>query len=164
MTKTHGSEVQGLIISYYMTSGAFNAQRDPNIFSTVATGPLLKAWLSIEMPTSTTSFYVTHSATIKEVHILEYTPERIKAVGCGHIDQDVVDSNGSYIRSLPSLTIMNIFVFISEDKKWKLYTMYPFGDSESALRDWSYVSPEEKQAIGDLQMYINTYSTCGLTS
>ena len=165
LTNTHGDEVRALITSYYIESGTLDAQKNPDSFSQIATGPLLRKITAL-MPTQevASTYYVTRSAAIREVHVLEYTSTRIKAVGCGQIEQELVNFDGTNASFLPLLTIMNIFVFIREDETWKLFTMYSFADSKSALRDWEYVSSEEKEAIGDIQTYINIFSGCGIGS
>jgi hypothetical protein len=162
LTAAHENEVRSIIETYLVESGELAVQKEPSRLSEFMTGSMLDAMLSFGTPEPGRSFYVTESVEISEVHVLEYNSSTIKAIGCGKLFTDEVTYEGQYIKSIQPLSIMQIFVFVQEDNVWKVFTRYDFGDTKGALRDWAYVSDEEKQALGDLQTYVDMYWGCGL--
>lgn len=161
LTSNHADEVKAMIESYYMRSGSLETLHNPSQLAQVAMGPLLETLSQFSPPESGQTLYVTRTVSITQVHVLEYTSSNVKAIGCGRLEQDEVTYEGEYIRSSNPFTLVNIFAFVREDGTWKLFTMYGFGDTKSAIRDWDYVSDEEKQVLGDLNSTIDLYwSSC----
>jgi len=161
LTIAHEAELHSMIVSYYLGVGSLSSRRDPNKNAEVATGPLLQRMLEFGTAEPGTSLTVITAIAIKQIHVLEYSSSRVKAIGCGILYSKLVSYEGEYIQSLRPMPFMNVFVFVLEDEKWKLFTHYFFGDQDAASRDWAYVSEEEKLAIGNLEEYMDTYWPCG---
>ncbi|MEP7292900.1 MAG: hypothetical protein ABI835_14045 [Chloroflexota bacterium] len=162
LTVSHEGEVRAMIETYYLGIGSLETQRDRSRIAQFATGPLLEALSEFDSYEADETLEVTRSISLDKVQVLEYTPTRVKAVGCGEFIQDEVTYEGEYVESSNPITLMNIFVFVHEDEVWKLFTMINFADTKGAIRDWAYVSEEEKEAIGDLQNIIDLYFGCGI--
>jgi hypothetical protein len=162
LTLGYGDEIRSLIEAYFMKSLSLAVQKEPDTRSEFETGPHLKAMFPFTTPEPVTRFHIATSVALDEIHVLEHTPSKIRAIGCGKVFTDEVSFDGDYIKTNTPFSIMQIFVFVREDNAWKVFTRYDFGDTKGAIRDWAYVSDEEKQAIGDLQMSIDMYWGYGL--
>jgi hypothetical protein len=76
------------------------------------------------------------------------------------IETKLTGPDCGYIIGEPRFNFTYFEVYVFEDELWKLYTGYHIGDVDGALLMWRYASEEEKQIVGDLRQYIDSYSTC----
>ncbi len=158
LTIAYGTEVYSIISNYERTSRSLEARLDRSILSNVMTGDLLKRRMAAQ---HLDTFHIMVDLDLREVHVLEYTPMQIKAIGCGSIDMNEVTLEGEYIRSLPNRIFQKFYVFVNEEGTWKLVTAASFEDHHTIERDWNYVDDRTKDLIGDLPSYAREYLTCG---
>lgn len=160
LTAAHEAEARSLIENYHLSIASNTNVRDSEALSEVMTGPLLGTLTASGTPVHESSFYRTRSIVLSEVYVVEYTPSQVKVVGCGELHDEHVYPQEERVELLPPYPLENIYVFVWEDEKWKLFTLYPLSDRDSALQSWTYVSEEERSAIGNLEDYFDLYLPC----
>ncbi len=93
---------------------------------------------------------VTKSAVVACIRVLEYSPERFKAIA-GVIEQvDKVTSEGEFKESLPYHKFCKVYVFLREDDAWKIAALFDITNQDFVPREWEHASPDLKSIIGDL--------------
>lgn len=145
----HGSEVRSQIENFESRWFSLEAHLDPGIQSELATGPYLEYFGNARQGASLYDepfWLVTTAAVVGNLRVLEYSPERFKAVACSVETTDKMTTDGVFIESLPPLDICGVYVFVREDDKWKLAGFFNTADP----RDWNYAPNWLKEIIGDL--------------
>lgn len=159
LTMLHEDEARSAITVYFTKVGSPEFRNDTERLSEIATGYFLTQ-LILTAPTS--SFFSFHNVNVEEVRVLEYTTDTLKVIGCGTHDIDEVTLAGDFIKSIPLRDFRGIFVFMKENRTWKLADAYDFMDINGGLRDWEYVSEQRKETIGKLPIYISQHYDCGM--
>jgi hypothetical protein len=159
LTETYGQEVQEAIERFQSEVGAFETERDPSILLDLATGPLLESLQAVRVPLADEpAWHVISSADVEGVHVLEYDPDRFRAIGCGVIERDKVNSAGRILESLPAQDFRTMYVFVREDGIWKAAAFLNFIDRSTFYRDWDYIPEWEKEILGNVPDYL--YQDC----
>jgi hypothetical protein len=136
LTVDHGTEVQQ-IVERTLTFHFLDRGDTPP--ESIATGPALEFFNRLSPPSK-------QGFTITSLYVIEYTPQIIKVSTCARFDGARFGRN-------------YFDVDLIEDGVWKLYTSYSISDPDSPWVIWQYASAEEKQIVGDLQQYVDDYST-----
>lgn len=156
LTEIHRKESADTIEQFQSVIGSFAANKDPNILAKFATGPYLQTLLdATELLRGESSWIVTSRAEVRGIRVLEYSPNRFKAIGCGFIYIDRVTSEGQLIRSLPVQEFRNVFVFVNENGTWKATATLSIIDRSNFDRDWQYVPDWMKDELGDVPSLID---------
>lgn len=151
LTQAHGDEVREVIEQYNARVGGFDTAKDPSLLSELATGPYLEYLRDAgESLSDAPSWYVTSSVHVEGVRVLEYTPDRFRAIGCGVLQIDRVTSTGQVMKTLPPSEFWAIFVFVREDGAWKAVAALDTIIRDTFARDWEYVPDWMKDELGDV--------------
>lgn len=153
LTETYGREVQATIENFESGWLSLETHKNPGIESELATGPYLdyfglarKGQAIYDEP----SWLITKSATVTRVRVLEYSPERFKAVAHVIAMIDEITPKGEFKQSLPPNRSCGLYVFAREDGKWKLAAYFNATDLRYVDRDWREAPDWLRQIIGDL--------------
>lgn len=161
LTAVHEGEARAAIERYYEVVGSLEADLDRGLRAQVETGPSLETALTFEYDEDDDTIYVNSDFTLDEVYVLSYTTSQMKVIGCGSIGTNVVNRNGELIESLDNFYFSTIFVFLQEDDTWKVATAFGL-DRDNLIHMFPYMSEWEREAIGDAESYVWTYSGCGM--
>lgn len=149
LTVVYGVEARNTIENFESKWLGFEAHRSPATQSGLATGPYLEYWGYAREGTALynePSWRITRSAFVKSVRVLEYNPERFKAVACVIKNSDEVTQEGVVNETLSPLEICGVYVFVRQDSVWKLAGFFNTADP----RDWDHAPDWLKQIIGEL--------------
>jgi len=161
LTTSYGEEARTALETYNAVSGSHYAELHREALATVVTHPWLDRLMEWEGPQRDDLIWVTRDFVILNLNMLEYTPERMRFFACTLAHIDVLTIQGEYVRSLPQQQGQTFYAFVREEAVWKLATAFGFWERDDALRDWAYVSDEERQLLGDVPGYIDLRFGCG---
>ena len=164
LTRSYGTEIRSTIELYHIRAGYSGFYRHPDELSTVVTEPYLDRLLSNDVYADKEYLTTTQQISISKVHVLDYTPIRFIAIGCGVLYEDKTTLEGEYVESFPPQKFENIYIFNQVNGHWKLLVTYDFRYRRSLIRDLEHAIGWEKEYVSDLVDYIprdNSYS-CSL--
>lgn len=154
LTEEHGAEVRRVIEDFQMRWHGLEAHVDPSIQAEVATGPFLRCHGNAgygEAIYDEPFWLVITSAKVKNVRVLEYSPECFKAVASVARTVDKIRPDGTVLESSLPAGHCGIYVFVREDGVWKLAGFFltdpPLDD---VVRDWHDAPAWLKEIIGEL--------------
>jgi len=120
----------------------------------VATGPYLEHSLNKELGGANYDepfWLVITLAEVRKLRVVEYSPERFKAVAAVERRFDRTTTKGEIIESAVPGAICAVYVFVREDQSWKLVGFFvTSGTSREIARDWDLSSQWLKDIIGGL--------------
>jgi hypothetical protein len=152
LTEAYGAEVRDAIENVKAKWSSLEAYNNPSIQSELATEQYVShnGYASLgEAIYNWTSWYVVKSVTVTRVRVLEYSPERFKAVACITELVDKTTTEGVFIESLLPQEYQSVYVFVHEDDTWKLAGGFNIS-LPNVWRDWEYASDWLKETIGEL--------------
>jgi hypothetical protein len=154
LIEVHQEEVISVVENIQSQLVSLESIQNPDILSEFVVTPYLEH-LSHSIPEkgricSSSECTIFNSVNISKVRILEYSPERFKAIGCGTAYMEVVTPGGEFIRSLDPREFRTLYVFVSVDNTWKLAGSFNITDQKDAYRNWDYAPAWLKQVVGDL--------------
>ncbi|MBN1452133.1 MAG: hypothetical protein JW963_14040 [Anaerolineales bacterium] len=159
LAERYGVEISDLIETFDVQWHSFERLKDCDANSTLVTeqfldtggGLCLSRWLVGPAAYST----ITKSAAVRQMRVLEYAPDRFKAlVTLDRVMQKVNVVTGAAVE--PTTTDVNcgIYIFIREDDVWKLDFFFWTHDFQVArdtiIREWSFATEEVGEDIGEL--------------
>ncbi len=156
LTETHGAEVSKIIKNLELKWHSFEAHINPTVESEIATEPFLSTFgyekfgdAIYDWP----SWSVITSAQVSAIRVIEYTPERIKALASvDRIFKDVTPE-GDVIKEARAEGTCGVYVFVRENDVWKLKGFFlTLGNPYDVDRDWEN-SPWLHEVIGELPPY-----------
>jgi hypothetical protein len=154
LTATYGSEVSSVIENFELQWYSLEAYVDPSVQSELATGVYLDYWGYARMGEAIydePSWSVITFADVKRIRVLEYNPERFKAVASVSRVFNDITSEGEIIRSSRPDGLCGIYVFIHKDGVWKLAGFFlTNGPPQDVERDWRNAPDWLKDIIGGL--------------
>ncbi|HRF98310.1 MAG TPA: hypothetical protein PLZ51_24045, partial [Aggregatilineales bacterium] len=133
----YDEEVSAIIENFELVYGSFEVKTNPSNLLDIVTQAYSE---KIEAYQPVDTVYVTDHILIKEIRVLDYSPSRIKAIGCGFIEASEQTLDGHPIRTFSRRFFQKIYVFEYENMIWKLATAYDFTDNDGGIRDWAYIS------------------------
>ncbi len=152
LTDKHGTEVRRVIEDFEMRWHSLEAHIDPAIQAEVATEPFLTWFGNAKYGRAIYNepfWLVIKSAEVKNLRVLEYNPERFKALASVARTVDKIRPDGMVLESSLPAGHCGIYVFVHEDGVWKLSAYFgtdpPMDD---VIRDWRYFP--WKEIIGEL--------------
>jgi hypothetical protein len=157
LTDTYGQEVGRIVADFKMQWQSLATFQDPESRWELATEPFFNEsdfnwWLWYIKQAKETN--VLKSVHIRHVRVLEYTPERFKAViTLDKIEDRIALPEATVLYADMALVDCGVYVFVRDDGKWKLSaSFYTYANSDAALeRAWDLYTPDEvKQVIGEL--------------
>jgi hypothetical protein len=107
-----------------------------------------RVYLSFIYPFDTWSG--TRSVDIKNLQVLEYGTERIRAVARVVILSDKITPDGKFMQSNLSSESCGVYLFVRKDNLWKLAAGFDMTRPQDVERDWAREPDWSKQLIGDL--------------
>jgi hypothetical protein len=153
LTGMYGAEVRTAIENFETKWFSREDHLDPKVQREIATDEFLR---SLEHTYDNTKPFgepyglVTKSAVVVSVRVLEYSPDRFKAVA-GVIEQvDEVTPEGELKQSLPYHKFCGVYVFLQEENVWKLAAFFDITNSDIVAREWDYAPGTLKLILGDL--------------
>lgn len=154
LTEEHGTEIRRVIENFEMRWQSLEAHINPGIQAEVATGPFLKCFGyggHGEAVYDEPFWLVITSAKVKNVRVLEYSPERFKAVASVARTFDKITPEERIIESSSPGGICGIYVFVREDGVWKLAGFFLTDPPpDDVVRDWNDSPDWLKEIIGEL--------------
>lgn len=153
LTAIYGAEVRTAIENFESRWLTLASLKDPSRQSDVATGLYLDYFGHARAGDAIYNdpfWLTTKSVVVGKVDVLEYSPQRFKAVACVVKMVDKTTTSGVFIESLPSREFQGVYVFVREENAWKLVGFFEITDPRSALRDWDHAPDWLRQVIGDL--------------
>ncbi len=154
MTQTSGAKVSSVIENFEMRWSSLEANLNPAIQSEVATGPYLEHFgyaRDGEAIYDEPFWLVIMSAEVRKVRVVEYSPERFKAVASVARTYNKTTTEGEIIDSGLSYPVCAVYVFVREDQTWKLAGLFlTGGTSEEVAREWDRAPGWLKETIGGL--------------
>ncbi len=159
LAERYGAEISNLIETFEVQWHSLETLKDCDAASRLATGWFLDMWvgkcfgLGLVEPAADST--ITKSAAVRQMRVLEYAPDRFKAlVTLDRVMQEVNVVTGAAVEPATSDVHCGIYVFVREDDVWKLevffLTDYPRASWDSILRDWRLAPEEVREAIGEL--------------
>jgi hypothetical protein len=159
LTETYGDEVREAIERFESGRSTVETHRNPDTLSEYFTGPFLEYMRDLDLEDNEPPWWVIGYVNVEGVRVLEYTPQRFKAIGCGLWYNGLVLPEGELYDTLRPWHFQNLYVFASEDDVWKAVTFIDIRDiRQNYYRDWTYVPDWEKEALGDVTLYF--YRDC----
>lgn len=157
LTDLYGTETQAVIENFESRWFTLDAHRNPSIQSDLATGPYLddQGFARRGQALYDEPWLITKSAKVTRVRVLEYSPERFKAVAHSVRMRDEITPAGEDQKSLLPYQACGIYVFLRKDGVWKLASYFNL-DPRYAERDWNNIPPSYwmRQIIGDIPDYL----------
>lgn len=154
LTATYGSEVSSIIENFELRWYSLEAYVEPSIQSEIATGPYLDHWGYIHLGDivyNEPSWSVITFADVKRIRVLEYSPERLKAVASVSRVFNDITSEGEIIQSSRPSGLCGVYVFTYENNVWKLAGFFlTDGPPQDVERDWRDAPDWLKDIIGEL--------------
>ena len=151
LTDAHGKEVRDVIENFELQWHSLEAYTDPNIQSGVATGQYLECYSNARGGISERPVLYTVSASVENVRVIEYSPQRFKAVADVIREMARAVPGGEILGVESSIQTCGVYVFVREDNIWKLLGFFnvglPYNDVAYA---WDYAPAWEKEIIGEL--------------
>ena len=155
LTETYGSEVRSIIENFELQWGSLEAHTDPSIQSQVATGPYLEYFGYARLGEGVYAqpfWLIATSVSVERVRVLEYGPERLKAIaGVAQEIAEVAPGGEGPQKSRGTLRTCGVYVFVREDTTWKLAGFFPIiNDPEDVASAWENGGQWLKDIIGGL--------------
>lgn len=154
LTQTYGAEVSSAIEDFESGWFSIEAHINPAVQSDIATGPYLEhfGYAHVGAALYDEPFWlVTTSAKVRKVRVVEYSPERFKAVASVARTYNKTTTEGEIIEFAKSDAVCAVYVFVREDQAWKLAGLFlTGGTSEEVAREWDLAPGWLKEIIGDL--------------
>jgi hypothetical protein len=150
LTEMHEEEARGAIENFELKRYSLEAHKDPSIQSQVVTGPYLNLGWGEEVYDEPFWLVVT-SADVEGIQVLEYNPERLKAVAFVDRTLDKTTTDEVVLESSLPAGRCGVYVFLREDNTWKLAGFFVLmGTPQEIERDWNYAPDWLKETIGEL--------------
>lgn len=157
LTEAHSEEVIRVIENFDMQWNRLAAFQNPEFQQELATAPFYRGedptWQE-RLPPNGIGIDIRKSTNVRQVRVLEYTPERFKALVTVDTVSDIISMPGETVISRDyALVECGLYVFVREDGKWKLAAyFYTDAPSDESIRNtWdNYPLDETKQMIGEL--------------
>jgi hypothetical protein len=154
LTDTYGDEVSGVIETFEGKWLSLEAHVNPAMQSELATEPYLEIYGYARMGDAIYDepfWLATTSAKALTVRVVEYTPERFKAVASVARTYDKTTTEGEIIAPSQSNGVCGVYVFVREDDTWKLSGLFlTGGPPDEVAREWGRAPRWLKDIIGDL--------------
>ena len=153
LTAQYGHEIQLIIENFELNWTSLEAHTNPDIQRGLATEPYLddfafeRAGLSIY---DDPFWSITKSAAVTHLLVLEYNPDRFKVVAHVTSGIDRITPNGDFIETYLPYKSCGIYVFVWEDRTWKLETYFDMTIPADVYRDWDNEPEWSRNSIGDL--------------
>lgn len=151
LTIQHGAEVRAAIENFEKNWLSLEAHTNPNIQSEFATGPYLDYWGNARQGDkiySQPSWLITRSATVTYLRVIEYAPERFKAVANVEQVTDEITPRGEFIKSLPRIEFCRLYLFVEAGSTWKVADLFDMTIERDIERDWENELAWEKKFLG----------------
>lgn len=140
LTQTYGEQVSEIIEEFELKRHSLDyIQGENNIYGTPIAEPG-SVWMIVT------------TASVKGIRVLEYTPERIKAIATVDRTYDERTIEGDMVNASLSDYKCGIYVFVNEDSTWKLagFFLTTPPRAGTVYNDWYYLDEEKKEFIGGL--------------
>ncbi len=150
LTAQHGQEVSRLIIDFERKAGSLDRHYNNDMLTEITTGPFLEYLARFE-PEKESYWLITTNVQIEHIRVLEYSPNRIKAVACMMREiEERTAITGEWIKSYSPNEICVLYVFSLENKVWKVAAVFNTTDPTKIDRDWTYAPDWLREVIGEL--------------
>ena len=151
LTSEHGAEASQVIESYKLKAGSLETWRDPNLLKELMTEQQFQALSYLLEPDPESYWIVTQSVNVDHIRVVEYSPDRFKAVAClTAIGEERDPTDERVLDSLLATEYCAIYVFVSEERNWKLAASFETTDPGYIDRDWYFLPDWVKEEIGEL--------------
>jgi len=160
LTQTYGEQVSRIIEDFKVQRHSLEFIKGTGVDAEITTGyyyqlygggpPTIEdgsSWLE-----EGSIWKVVTSAQVRHVRVIEYTPERIKAVAAVDRVYDNRTIEGDIVEASLTDYQCGVYVFVNEDNLWKLAGFFlttPLS-AGSVYNQWQYVDQEMKDVIGEL--------------
>ena len=153
LNETYGSETQVAIENFESQWLTLKTYKEPSFESELATGPYLDYFGFARQGQSIYDepfWLITKSAFVRNMRVLEFSPDRFKALAYVVKAVDKISPQGKFLESLPLQYACSVYVFAWEDEKWKMAAYFNATQTQYVERDWRDAPDWLKQIIGDL--------------
>lgn len=151
LTATHGAEIREVVEQYATDWLSLAAPKNPTTQSRLATGEYLWSWGYARMGAKVYDepfWLITKSATVTNLRVLEYSPERFKAIASVEELTDKITPQEEFIESLPKHEYCRLYLFVREDDAWKVADLFDMTRQSDIDRDWENNVAWEKEVLG----------------
>lgn len=153
LTEQYGQEAGAAIERFEMQWITWDTLGDWEAQAQLTTGWFLSTFGG-ERSALGESLPVTVAAEIIHLRVLEYTPERFKALGLVKLTNGDITADGKTVSPLRQEYVCRVYVFVWEDQVWKLAGLFngttSYRVTERTVRlDWRTTSPELRELIGE---------------
>jgi len=151
LTTTHDAEIHEVIQRYETDWLSLAAHENPSIQSKLATGGFLWYWGNARSGTKIYDepfWLITKSADVTSLHVLEYSPERVKALASVIRQVDEYTPKGTFTRSYQPREVCRLYLFVREDSVWKVADLFDMTRQSDIARDWENFVAWEKDTFG----------------
>jgi hypothetical protein len=162
LTEAYGAEARTAIENFESRWLTLDSIRDASLQSEVATGPFLEYFGHARRGDAIYAepfWLVTSSVVVERIRVLEYSPQRFKAIACVTEITGKTTTEGALIETLPPREFQGVYVFARDSNAWKLAGFFDVTDPRNALRDWDYAPDWLRQTIGNLPGDLNDCET-----
>ncbi len=150
LTEQYGEEVSLLIIDFERKKGSLERHNNNDMLTKIATGPYFEYLAQLDSENEP-YWLVTTSVDIEHIRLIDYSPNRIKAIACMIREiEERTPVTGEWIKSYPPNEICVLYVFSLVDETWKATAVFNTTDTETIDRDWAYAPDWLKGVIGKL--------------
>jgi hypothetical protein len=157
LTERYGAEVSAAITHFELGWHSQETITDTKAMAEFATYPFLDMFgeqrRRVVIAYPTISWPVVKTAEVQWLRVLEYTPQRFKAVAAVSrvVDKVTLDNTVTETDVADPLSC-GIYVFVREDDVWKLSDSFATSNAtpDDLERDWYFADSVTKDIIGEL--------------
>lgn len=153
LTQTYGEQVSKIIEDFEVRSHSLEFIKATGVDAEITTGYYYQLYGGGPPTIEEGSIWqVVTSAQVRYIRVIEYTPERIKAVAAVDRVYDNRTIEGDIVEASLTDYQCGVYVFVNEDNLWKLAGFFlttPLS-AGSVRNQWQYVDQEMKDVIGEL--------------
>lgn len=156
LTRTYEDQVSEIIEDFQIKRHSLDFINGMSICSEITTGYYRQVYgygYGAFPAEEDSVWMVVESAEAERVRVIEYTPDRFKAVARVNRIYDLQRPDGTVVEADLEDYVCGVYVFLYEEERWKLAGFFMTTDTRSAgsaRNDWLYVNDELKSTIGAL--------------
>ena len=151
LTNAYGTETRAAIENYETNWMSLKAYYDPSVQAALARGPYLDYWKLARLGPRLNEggpWLITKSAVVNSIRVLDYAPERFKALARVITQTDEYTPEGKFTRSYQPRVVCRLYLFVREDNSWKVADIFDMTRQSDIARDWENFVAWEKEYLG----------------
>ncbi len=161
LLESYGEEVSAIIEHYQLTLYSFEAQSQVEVLAEVASGPHLEEWQRIRGSLNNQDgIEAVVTAEVTSLVILDYTPDRFKAIANLEREFDEFSVQGLSLGHVKHRPSCDEYVFEREEGIWKATAVFSLWYYEAVLRDWDFLPEWTQEKIGEVPSFTDLNNAC----